>query len=185
MTPEQLVREAMMILAEHPPADKCTTEECTICSMRDCPDQEALHYHHDGCPVCHFAMMPAEEARYREQMLKTCCAGLVADPLGAAKELVDLRFAAAKHKSVVMDLHDLVIDLRHKLALATSTDGAAIAWLQAADECGQQAYSNERELSQVNLFGAAELRMMEKLFRERAVEVGYNVRSTETGRWKA
>jgi hypothetical protein len=26
--------------------------ECVICGARDCPANEPLHYHHDGCPVC-------------------------------------------------------------------------------------------------------------------------------------
>ncbi len=26
--------------------------ECMVCSVRDCPHQEPLHYHHDGCPAC-------------------------------------------------------------------------------------------------------------------------------------
>ena len=26
--------------------------ECTACGERDCPGDEPLHYHHDGCPHC-------------------------------------------------------------------------------------------------------------------------------------
>jgi hypothetical protein len=26
--------------------------ECLRCGEQDCPDQEPLHYHHDGCPMC-------------------------------------------------------------------------------------------------------------------------------------
>ena len=42
--------------------DKCTGNidtcknnggECMICSIRDCPYDEPLHYHHDGCPACY------------------------------------------------------------------------------------------------------------------------------------
>ena len=32
--------------------DTCPVEECMLCSVRDCPDNEPLHYHHDGCPAC-------------------------------------------------------------------------------------------------------------------------------------
>lgn len=32
--------------------DDCPIEECMLCGVRDCPDHEALHYHHDGCPCC-------------------------------------------------------------------------------------------------------------------------------------
>jgi len=30
----------------------CDADECEICSVRDCPRKEPLHYHHDGCPAC-------------------------------------------------------------------------------------------------------------------------------------
>lgn len=30
----------------------CEGDECELCSMRDCPRHEPLHYHHDGCPAC-------------------------------------------------------------------------------------------------------------------------------------
>lgn len=43
-------------VAEHPPTDQCPDMECMVCGMRDCPDREPLHYHHDGCPCC--AMKP-------------------------------------------------------------------------------------------------------------------------------
>lgn len=36
----------------HPPYIKCDTDECTICSLRDCPKGEPLHFHHEGCPAC-------------------------------------------------------------------------------------------------------------------------------------
>lgn len=32
--------------------ETCPNEECCICSIRDCPSDEPLHYHHDGCPAC-------------------------------------------------------------------------------------------------------------------------------------
>jgi hypothetical protein len=32
--------------------EPCERDECTLCSMRDCPRHEPLHYHHDGCPAC-------------------------------------------------------------------------------------------------------------------------------------
>lgn len=35
-------------------ANTCPNDECMICSIRDCPHNEALHYHHDGCPACIF-----------------------------------------------------------------------------------------------------------------------------------
>lgn len=45
------------IALEH--ADGCDTtpdsgcvKECLACGWRDCPHDEPLHYHHDGCPVC-------------------------------------------------------------------------------------------------------------------------------------
>lgn len=34
-------------------ANTCPIEECMLCSVRDCPGDEPLHYHHDGCPYCH------------------------------------------------------------------------------------------------------------------------------------
>ena len=36
----------------HPTTQDCDDLECLICSVRDCPNQEPLHYHHDGCPAC-------------------------------------------------------------------------------------------------------------------------------------
>lgn len=26
--------------------------ECIPCGVRDCPEGEPLHWHHDGCPEC-------------------------------------------------------------------------------------------------------------------------------------
>lgn len=31
---------------------KCPDAECEICGMFDCPENDPLHYHHDGCPSC-------------------------------------------------------------------------------------------------------------------------------------
>jgi len=33
-------------------AVSCPVDECSMCSVRDCPVGEPLHYHHDGCPYC-------------------------------------------------------------------------------------------------------------------------------------
>lgn len=27
-------------------------DECMLCAMDDCPHEDPLHYHHDGCPSC-------------------------------------------------------------------------------------------------------------------------------------
>jgi hypothetical protein len=35
--------------------ETCTVDECMLCSVRDCPGNEPLHYHHDGCPYCYTA----------------------------------------------------------------------------------------------------------------------------------
>lgn len=29
-------------------------DECMACAVRDCPCEDPLHYHHDGCPSCYF-----------------------------------------------------------------------------------------------------------------------------------
>lgn len=34
-------------------SDTCLVYECMVCGIRDCPHNESLHYHHDGCPACH------------------------------------------------------------------------------------------------------------------------------------
>jgi hypothetical protein len=33
-------------------ATTCPIAECMLCAVRDCPGNEPLHYHHDGCPYC-------------------------------------------------------------------------------------------------------------------------------------
>lgn len=37
--------------ADHP--KECIVNECTICSVRDCPFGAIEHYWHDGCPQCY------------------------------------------------------------------------------------------------------------------------------------
>lgn len=32
--------------------DTCKVSECMVCGVRECPNNEPLHFHHDGCPVC-------------------------------------------------------------------------------------------------------------------------------------
>lgn len=32
--------------------ETCPIDECVTCSVRDCPWDEPLHHHHDGCPSC-------------------------------------------------------------------------------------------------------------------------------------
>ena len=46
-----------IVLALEALHDECDIPECCECAILDCPTQEPLHYHHDGCPACH------EEAR--------------------------------------------------------------------------------------------------------------------------
>jgi len=36
----------------HPKTEECLDDECIHCGYRDCPWNEPLHYHHDGCPAC-------------------------------------------------------------------------------------------------------------------------------------
>lgn len=40
--------------------DKNGVGECSACAERDCPHDEPLHYHHDGCPACSFDTEPPE-----------------------------------------------------------------------------------------------------------------------------
>ena len=30
----------------------CLDPECSVCAAICCPNGEALHFHHDGCPAC-------------------------------------------------------------------------------------------------------------------------------------
>jgi hypothetical protein len=41
--------------------DTCQNDECMICSIKDCPEDDALHYHHDGCPSCYEKEQGASE----------------------------------------------------------------------------------------------------------------------------
>jgi len=41
-------------IPNHPSTEDCPDMECAICSVRDCPQGDPLHYHHDGCPCCSF-----------------------------------------------------------------------------------------------------------------------------------
>jgi len=52
----QLVQDAQ----GHHPKDACP-EECILCGVRDCPYENPLHYHHDGCPACQAARRQAKE----------------------------------------------------------------------------------------------------------------------------
>lgn len=62
MTQEEAIKELSHILRRHPnDAAKCTgnavtcsNDECMVCAVRDCPGNEPLHYHHDGCPYCEY-----------------------------------------------------------------------------------------------------------------------------------
>jgi hypothetical protein len=40
-------------LVAHPTTEECPVGECPLCAVRDCPHEESLHYHHDGCPTCY------------------------------------------------------------------------------------------------------------------------------------
>lgn len=42
-------------------AETCPIEECFLCAVRDCPGNEPLHYHHDGCPYCEFGVTARNE----------------------------------------------------------------------------------------------------------------------------
>ena len=42
------------LIKDHPSYKDCDDNECMICSVRDCPHEEVMHYHHDGCPVCYY-----------------------------------------------------------------------------------------------------------------------------------
>jgi hypothetical protein len=49
---EAVAMEYSQRLRTHPTAEACPVDECSFCAVRDCPDGEPLHYHHDGCPMC-------------------------------------------------------------------------------------------------------------------------------------
>lgn len=42
-------------------------EECLACGVRDCPYDEPLHYHHDGCPACIFEDEQKDEDEEEEE----------------------------------------------------------------------------------------------------------------------
>ena len=42
----------------HPPTHQCPDLESIVCGFRDCPHDEPLHYHHDGCPACYDDLRP-------------------------------------------------------------------------------------------------------------------------------
>lgn len=44
---------------------ECGREECDLCSVIDCPHNEPLHYHHDGCPSCDSSPADGEIERLR------------------------------------------------------------------------------------------------------------------------
>ena len=43
------------LAANHMPTNECPDQECSLCAIRDCPNQCAEHYWHDGCPACYVA----------------------------------------------------------------------------------------------------------------------------------
>ena len=59
-SPGDLVRDARgqpigaRTLELHVPVHsaECNAPACLQCSARDCPANDVLHYHHDGCPSC-------------------------------------------------------------------------------------------------------------------------------------
>lgn len=49
---EDLMEWIARRIVSHPIKAVCDEDECFICAVRDCPEREPLHYHHDGCPAC-------------------------------------------------------------------------------------------------------------------------------------
>lgn len=47
-----LARIRAELLMSHAPTAQCSMGECLICGYADCPSNDPLHYHHDGCPSC-------------------------------------------------------------------------------------------------------------------------------------
>lgn len=62
--------------AAHPAFMECKVSECGECGARDCPRDDALHYHHDGCPSCWSAAMNCDDnpARGRRHYENNGCA---------------------------------------------------------------------------------------------------------------
>lgn len=48
--------------------ETCKIDECMLCGVRNCPENEPLHYHHDGCPACvvRRASPPVEVTTFEE-----------------------------------------------------------------------------------------------------------------------
>jgi hypothetical protein len=46
------IARLLSAVESHPATDACPDQECDVCSVRDCPYHDPLHYHHDGCPSC-------------------------------------------------------------------------------------------------------------------------------------
>lgn len=65
--PNYVRRQVHAELPSHPPTDVCEEPECLVCAFRDCPYQEPLHYHHDGCPACWAHEQADREAELRAQ----------------------------------------------------------------------------------------------------------------------
>lgn len=61
-----LGRESSDVLTCSGHSDTCPNDECMLCSVRDCPFFEPLHYHHDGCPCCYYANSNTELPNYDE-----------------------------------------------------------------------------------------------------------------------
>jgi hypothetical protein len=57
-----LIRDLWLQVLDHPPTAECPDPECMVCAMRDCPDHEPLHYHHDGCPCCSYRSLPEQNS---------------------------------------------------------------------------------------------------------------------------
>jgi hypothetical protein len=36
----------------------CQEEDCYSCAASQCPGNEPLHFHHDGCPHCYYRFAP-------------------------------------------------------------------------------------------------------------------------------
>lgn len=48
-----IIEQLRMQIPTHLPTSECPDPECMVCGMRDCPHEEPLHYHHDGCSACY------------------------------------------------------------------------------------------------------------------------------------
>ena len=52
-------------IKNHPKTKDCDDDECMLCGYRDCPHNEPLHYHHDGCPACLFEGIEVSDEDYQ------------------------------------------------------------------------------------------------------------------------